>query len=40
MVNRTHSTVQSILDRYKNENRTANKIRMSPTKRFNVHDER
>ena len=35
IVNRSHTTVQSILDRYKNGNRIKNKVRKSPKKNFN-----
>lgn len=40
IVNRSHTTVQSIVDRYKNENRIKNKVRKSPRKIFNYYDER
>ena len=40
IVNRSHTTVQSILDRYKNENGINNKVRKSPKFFFNDYDER
>ena len=40
IVNRSNTTVQSIPDRYKNENRIKNKGRKSPKQIFNDYDER
>ena len=39
IVNRSHTTVQSILDRYKNKNRIKNKVRKSHKKMFNDYDD-
>ena len=40
IINRSSSTVQYIIKRYRKENRITNRPRKAPNKKFNEHDER